>query len=48
LLKFLLNYLKGHVYGEKSMRKLAKNNEFVCPRTLTVYSLDDIQRVFLF
>uniref|UniRef100_A0A915NZ47 Uncharacterized protein n=1 Tax=Meloidogyne floridensis TaxID=298350 RepID=A0A915NZ47_9BILA len=34
----------GHVYGEKSMRKLAKNNEFVCPRTLTVYSLDDIQR----
>ncbi|CAK5089468.1 unnamed protein product [Meloidogyne enterolobii] len=38
----------GHVYGEKSMRKLAKNNEFVCPRTLTVYSLDDIQRVFLF
>ncbi|KAL7071321.1 hypothetical protein ACQ4LE_009509 [Meloidogyne hapla] len=38
----------GHVYGEKSMRKLAKNNEFVCPRTLTVYSLDDIQRVYVF
>lgn len=38
----------GFVYGEKSIRKLAKNNEFVCPKTRIVHSLDDLQRVFVF
>jgi len=38
----------GHVYGEKSIRKIAQNNEFVCPKTLDVCSLDDLQRLYVF
>ncbi|KAL3078761.1 hypothetical protein niasHS_014543 [Heterodera schachtii] len=38
----------GHVYGEKSIRMRAINNEFKCPRTLQVCSLDDLQKVYVF
>uniref|UniRef100_A0A914H4G8 E3 ubiquitin-protein transferase MAEA n=1 Tax=Globodera rostochiensis TaxID=31243 RepID=A0A914H4G8_GLORO len=38
----------GFVYGEKSIRTRAVNNEFKCPRTLQVCSLEDLQRVYVF